>query len=352
MMKNFSDWVNEAKKGTNDSLSPTATSSPIRGANQDQSGANVKNDLADYTISDSETIDNWELNSEASRKKAVKGLMKLNARHGAEHMPHEKIKEETDPGFKLDEISPELVGKVNKARTVGGKPSKTDVAKKTLATAVNKAWVKSKAGEVKETVIAGVGKTRIKPVNMAQKTSGTKEPNAPGNVGSLQSAANKRVAQLDQASQQEKERSSKAREVETAKRQREKAARDTERNKQQPKQTTEEFELDEARGRPKKVTGEESINIIMQLRKVITLRGQEPVTFSNGTRVKLNPSAAHRLLSMYDNLKTSGEKHAFSTRIHKSPESLRDVMAGKKKVVKPKISLAGRITGNQNGNHS
>ena len=352
-MKSFSDWVNEAKKGTNDSLPPTATSSPIRGANQDQSGANVKNDLADYTISDSETIDNWELNSEASRKKAVKGLMKLNARHGAEHMPHEKIKEETDPGFKLDEISPELVGKVNKARTVGGKPSKTDVAKKTLATAVNKAWVKSKAVEVKETVIAGVGKTRIKPVNMAQKTSGTKEPNAPGNVGALQSAANKRVAQLDQASQQEKERSSKDREIETAKRQREAAARDTERNKQQqPKQTTEEFELDEARGRPKKAAGEESINIIMQLRKVISLRGQEPVTFANGVRVRMNPGTAHRLLTMYDHLKTTGEKHAFSTRIHKSPESLRDVMAGKKEIAKPKISLAGKITGNQNGNHS
>ena len=427
-MKKFSDWVNEAKKGTNDSLPPTATSSPIRGANQDQSGANVKDDLADYTISDSETIDNWELNSEASRKKAVKDLMKLNARHGAEHMPHSKIKEETldevvvnksmsasdkkamkaylikhraklashdtgiepekkslkdfnndqgthkhepskmglrhsigagyykheetDPGFNLDEVSPELVGKVNKARTVGGKPSKTDAAKKTLATAVNKAWVKSKAGEVKESILSGVGKTRIKPVNMAQKTSGTKEPNAPSNVQALQSAANKRVAQLDQASQQEKEKSTNDREVETAKRQREAAARETERNKQQPKQTTEEFELDEARGRPKKAAGEESINIIMQLRKVISLRGQEPVTFANGARVQMNPGTAHRLLTMYDHLKTTSEKHAFSMRIHKSPESLRDVMAGKKEVAKPKISLAGKITGTQNANHS
>jgi hypothetical protein len=350
MMKKFSDWVNEAKKGTNDSLPPTVTSSPIRGANQDQSGANVKNDLADYTISDSATIDNWELNSAANRAKAVKELMKLSARHGANHMPHSKIKEETDPGFKLDEVSPGLVGKVNKARTVGGKPSKTDAAKKTLATAVNKAWVKSKAGEMKEAVVAGVGDTRIKPVNMAQKTGGTKEPNAPGNVGALQSAANKRVAALDQAAQKQKEQNEKNREQETAKRQKEAEARSKEGQKKQTQ--SESFELDEARGRPKKETGEESINIIMQLRKVISLRGQEPVTFANGARVQLNPGTAHRLLAMYDNLKTSGEKHAFSARIHKSPDSLRDVIAGKKEVVKPKISLAGKITGTQNGNNN
>ena len=346
-MRKFSDWMNEGKKGTNDSLPPTTTSSPIRGDNQDQSGANVKNDLADYTISDSETIDNWELNSEASRKKAVRELMKLNARHGAKHMPHEKIKEET-----INELSPEMVGKVNKARTVGGKPSKTDAAKKTLSTAVKKAWINSKVGTVKEGILAGVGKTRIKPVNMAQKASSTKEPNAPDNVNALQNAANKRVIQLDQAAQQEKEKSAQDREVETAKRQKEAAARDTSRDKQKPKQTTEQFELGEARGRPKKSAGEESLNIIMQLRKVISLRGQEPVTFANGTRVKLNPGTAHRLLAMYDNLKTTGEKHAFSMRIHKSPESLRDVIAGKKEVVKPKISLAGKITGTQHADNS
>ena len=90
----------------------------------------------------------------------------------------------------------------------------------------------------------------------------------------------------------------------------------------------------------------------MQLRKVISLRGQEPVTFANGARVQMNPGTAHRLLTMYDHLKTTGEKHAFSMRIHKSPESLRDVMAGKKEVAKPKISLAGKITGTQNANHS
>ena len=33
-MRKFSDWMNEGKKGTKDSLPPTVTSAPIRGPNQ------------------------------------------------------------------------------------------------------------------------------------------------------------------------------------------------------------------------------------------------------------------------------------------------------------------------------
>jgi len=50
----------------------------------------------------------------------------------------------------IKEISVELVGKVNKARVLGGKPSKTDAAKKTLDKAVKKAWLKSSVGKIKE----------------------------------------------------------------------------------------------------------------------------------------------------------------------------------------------------------
>ena len=90
----------------------------------------------------------------------------------------------------------------------------------------------------------------------------------------------------------------------------------------------------------------------MQLRKVITLRGQEPVKFVNGQKLKLSPAFAHHLLAKYDALKTSGEKHAFSMRIHKSAESMRDVASGKAEPKKSKVSLAGRITGTQNENLS
>ena len=56
-MINFSSWIDEAKKkGTKESLPPTASSSPTRGANQDYSGVGVKHDVADYTISDEKIL--------------------------------------------------------------------------------------------------------------------------------------------------------------------------------------------------------------------------------------------------------------------------------------------------------
>ena len=83
----------------------------------------------------------------------------------------------------------------------------------------------------------------------------------------------------------------------------------------------------------------------MQLRKVISLRGQVPVTFIDGKKTAVSPATAHRLLAYYDNLRTTGEKHSFAARIHKSAESMRDVIAGKKEIIKPKISLGGSYRG-------
>jgi hypothetical protein len=213
-MKNFRNWLEEKKKSSRQPMPTTPTSAPLRGQNQDYSGCNCKNNVADYTISDETVPDSWEQNTPAKRIKTVKDLIKLNTRHGAVHMPHSAIKEE-----EINELSPELVGKVNKARTVGGKPSKTDVAKRTLQKAVNKAWVKTKVGVVKE-MIAGVGANRIKPVNMGQTTGGQKkEPNAPSNVNRLQAAANSRVSALDQAAQKQKELQQKNKEDEIKRRQ-------------------------------------------------------------------------------------------------------------------------------------
>jgi hypothetical protein len=52
----------------------------------------------------------------------------------------------------INELSPELIGKVSNARTIGGKPSKTAVAYSTLDKAAKKAWLKSKIGVKKEEV--------------------------------------------------------------------------------------------------------------------------------------------------------------------------------------------------------
>ena len=50
----------------------------------------------------------------------------------------------------INEISAELVGKVNKARVIGGIPSKTPEGDKTRSIAVKKAFLNSNVGVVKE----------------------------------------------------------------------------------------------------------------------------------------------------------------------------------------------------------
>lgn len=154
-MINFSSWLEEKKK-TKESQVTTATSSPIRGANQDQSGYNGKNNVADYTISDETVPDSWEDNSPQKRIATVKKLIKQDQRYGAVHKPHSKIRE-----------------------------------------AVNE-------------IVSGVSGTRITPVNMKTSGhSGTKD--TPQIAHSMQHAADARRASLDKSAQQEKDRLEKER---------------------------------------------------------------------------------------------------------------------------------------------
>ena len=55
----------------------------------------------------------------------------------------------------LNELSPQLVGKVNKARL--DRPAKSPAARATLDKAVKKAWLKSKVGTMKEDLGGGPG---------------------------------------------------------------------------------------------------------------------------------------------------------------------------------------------------
>jgi len=56
-MIRFCNWIAEAKKkGKREPEPPTSVSSPLRGANQDQSGYSVSRDTADYTISDEKKL--------------------------------------------------------------------------------------------------------------------------------------------------------------------------------------------------------------------------------------------------------------------------------------------------------
>jgi hypothetical protein len=291
----------------------TATSSPLRGQNQDQSGVSDKNNSADYTISD-EThtmppAPEWEKTTPEFRKKHAKHLVKVTSKgtHGKGPNP---VAEE-----QIDEL------------------------------------------------VAGVGDIRSKPVNMAQSTGGTKAKNAPSNANSLQKATNQRVSQLDKSAQQQKDQAEKTREQEIENRQKQEAARQKQaqqranslKKETTPKSpmkekpmATEEYELNE--GRPKKGADTDEgpdKHPINQLRKVISTRGMHHFEFKNGKKSAMNPGTAHRLLAKHDNMKTSAEKDEFAQRIHHSHDSMQDVIAGKKAESKPKVSLAGKITGTQ-----
>lgn len=63
-------------------------------------------------------------------------------------------------------------------------------------------------------------------------------------------------------------------------------------------------ELTEVRGKVGSSDGDEEAdkNIIMQLRKVVTMRGLKPVTFDDKKQAKINPKDAEMILRIYDKL--------------------------------------------------
>ena len=67
-------------------------------------------------------------------------------------------------------------------------------------------------------------------------------------------------------------------------------------------------------------------NVIVQLRKVISLRGMKPVEFSNGKKVKLNPKDAEKILRIYQNLKPAS-KLQLQTYVSQSPENFKKAVS-------------------------
>ena len=64
-------------------------------------------------------------------------------------------------------------------------------------------------------------------------------------------------------------------------------------------------ELQEVKGKAGSTDGDEEAdkNIMMQLRKVVSLRGMKPVTFDDNNKAKIDPKVATKILGMYDKLK-------------------------------------------------
>lgn len=288
-MKNFTQWLQERK--ARESSPTTATSSPLRGANQDYSGVNTKNDNADYTISDSTHVmppqPEWEKTSAATRKAHAKHLVKVTSKgtHGKGPTPVAEVVAGTNPT------------------------------------------------------------TRTTPVNM--KTSGhAGSSNAPTNAHSMQHAADTRRVQLDKIAQQQQE-------LQKKKQQQDQAQREKQQQLNQKKVDVQKQKANEeviAEGRPKKNATEDdpgSEHVMMQMRKVISTRGQHQVKHVSGEKSKVHPNTAHKILSHHDNLKTPAEKQAYAARIHKSASSMSDALAGKAEHKQPKVSLAGKLTGTQ-----
>jgi hypothetical protein len=290
-MKTFSSWL---KEKTKESIPTTAVSAPLRGNNQDYTGVGVKHDTADYTISDEKTPpDSWEGNSENKRIATVKKLIKQDQRYGALEMPHSKIKEENT--CTCEGLGCQCSTQINEI--ISGQPM---------------------SGPVQPKVSQASGMPRTKTA--------------------LQKVTDARVKAKEKADQKQDEFRAKTRQKQIDQR---KQAED------KRKAAMEEY-IEE--GRPKKNKTEEdpgSEHVIMQLRKVITTRGQHKVKHVSGETSHVDPAHAHKMLAHHDNLKTSAEKQSYAARLHKSASSMKDAIAGKPEHKQPKVSLAGKITGTQ-----
>ena len=71
-----------------------------------------------------------------------------------------------------------------------------------------------------------------------------------------------------------------------------------------------------------------SKNIILQLRKVINLRGVKPVEFASG-KEKVHPNVAAAALTKHENMRRADDKEAFQRRIARSYKDLLNAVKGK-----------------------
>ena len=90
-------------------------------------------------------------------------------------------------------------------------------------------------------------------------------------------------------------------------------------------------EIEEARG------VEDTEHIEMQLRKVISLRGANPVVFDSGEKLKLTPKDAHALIAKIKKLKRPRDKQNMVMFLMKNAKNLKDVLTGKKVETDPQV---------------
>ena len=67
---------------------------------------------------------------------------------------------------------------------------------------------------------------------------------------------------------------------------------------------------------------EQDTNIIMQLRKSVSLKGMKDVEFEDGKKVKVKPKIADAAMDKFSSYRTTGEKLKFQQKIAKSYKDL------------------------------
>lgn len=70
----------------------------------------------------------------------------------------------------------------------------------------------------------------------------------------------------------------------------------------------------------------EAENIIMMLRKAVSLKGQKEIVFADGKKLKVPAIQAAKALKTYEDLRTSGEKRNYMMKLLASPESFRKAL--------------------------
>ena len=67
---------------------------------------------------------------------------------------------------------------------------------------------------------------------------------------------------------------------------------------------------------------EQDTNIIMQLRKSVSLKGMKDVEFNDGKKVKVKPQIANAVMDKFDTYRTTDQKLKFQQKIAKSYKDL------------------------------
>jgi len=336
-----------------DEAKPTIVSAPIRGANQDQSGFGVKKNTADYTISDEkkvrkeevEELDESTLKDKITDKDGNRYELHLNVKgvsgHKDDHVivqthKNGKAIRKSDLGMLrsgggnryVSKDKSYIMKKFNSLKeeveldeaNMEDLRAKLDKHKE-LALAANRAGnddkVKhhqEKMNKIKDMMAAALRKEEVELEEqfVVYHKDSKKVVSTHANTATAKKHAEKRGADYAVASKEHWH------------------------TKLNPtrKNTNEEVELEEGRGRPKKSGGETEgddthKHPIQQLTKIShAIEGSEPhFEHKDGAKTKIGKHLAKHVMAVYGSMRTSQEKDDFANKLHASKDSMKSAVS-------------------------